>query len=160
VDKSFTLPPTRFQKKLKTVLCYDGYIVPAQNNIHSIGATYDRDNTAENIREEENRELLNRLQNAVPSMDALSMNIESSRVGIRTSCPGQTPLIGALPDQNGEAIKNIFLSLAYGSRGLIFAPLCSESIAAEICGEENPLSERLLWILSALQHQERMKRQA
>jgi len=147
-------------KNLKTVLCYDGYMIPSVDGKHIVGATYSRENLSEAISESDNKELLNRLDQAAPSLQAHSMQIHSSRVGIRTSTPGQIPILGPVCTHSGEPLKNLYLNVAHGSRGMTFAPFLGEILAAQICGENISLDERLLWSLSAQRHWDRMNRRA
>jgi len=43
----------------------------------------------------------------------------------------------------------LWLSSAMGSRGLTFAVLCAEVLAAQLCGEPAPLPKRLLRLIAA-----------
>jgi tRNA 5-methylaminomethyl-2-thiouridine biosynthesis bifunctional protein len=147
-------------KNLKTVLCYDGYMIPSVDGIHLVGATYDRDNPQDPIRDSDNIELLERLGNTLPKLDTNVIDIDSARVGIRTSTPGQTPIIGSAMNRHGKILSNLYLSLGHGSRGMTFAPLAGEIIASQICNEPIPLDSKLLYINSAERHWDRLKRQA
>jgi tRNA 5-methylaminomethyl-2-thiouridine biosynthesis bifunctional protein len=53
--------------KLKTVLCYDGYLTPAHNGAHCIGASYGRNQTDLAYRADEQDQNRARLQACVPS---------------------------------------------------------------------------------------------
>jgi tRNA 5-methylaminomethyl-2-thiouridine biosynthesis bifunctional protein len=66
--------------------------------------------------------------------------------GTRWATADRLPLVGALHagDQPG-----LWLSTAMGSRGLTFAVLCAEVLAAQMGGEPAPLPKRLLRLIAA-----------
>jgi tRNA 5-methylaminomethyl-2-thiouridine biosynthesis bifunctional protein len=143
---------------LKTVISYDGYLAPEVDGAHMLGATYDRDNPLDGVREKDSLELIERLKNALPCIQ--DPKIQSARVGIRTSTPGQTPIIGPCLNKNGKSLSDIYISLGHGSRGLSFAPLSGEIIASQVCGEAIPMSSNLLYVCSAQRHWDRILKQA
>ena len=69
----------------------------------------------------------------------------------------KVPIRILVSDASGEPLKNLFLNVAHGSRGITFSPFLAENLAAQICGEEMQLSDRLLWSLSAQRHWDRLK---
>ena len=65
------------------------------------------------------------------------------RVAFRSVAPDRLPVVGAL----GE---NVYGAFAYGSRGLVWAALAAELIAAELEGEPLPLEGKLVAALDPL----------
>jgi len=61
------------------------------------------------------------------------------RVGQRCIAPDRLPLVGALPGETG-----VYGLLGYASRGLIWAPLMAELLAAMIEREPLPLPRELV----------------
>jgi tRNA 5-methylaminomethyl-2-thiouridine biosynthesis bifunctional protein len=129
---------------LKIPLCFDSYLSPRlDGGVHTLGATYDRENLGSEIRPHENEELI---QNLNRFLDPLKINakIHSARVGFRTNCPGQEPMVGALFSKEGERIENAYLLTALASRGSIYAGIAAEFLASQITGEPLPISEQVL----------------
>ena len=58
--------------------------------------------------------------------------------GIRCATPSRLPSLGPL-----ENVPNVWVSSGMGSRGLSFAALCAELLAARLHGEPLPLEQRL-----------------
>lgn len=124
---------------LKTVICHQGYITPAQplsrtEPEHCVGATFDRSRQqpieleADNLA---NLALVNTvLQQPTWFADA---TVTSAKAGVRATLPDHLPLAGQQPNQAW-----IFGGL--GARGLLFAPILAEHLAASLCAEPSPLS--------------------
>jgi tRNA 5-methylaminomethyl-2-thiouridine biosynthesis bifunctional protein len=142
-------------EKLNTVLCYDGYVLPAWDGRHFLGATFDHENDSEQISEAQNAELYARLHEWIPDFPLASSSYESSRVSFRAMSRDRLPLVGVLPDpqefqaDNGpsEQKKGLYVSLGHGSRGLTTCPLAAEIIAAlagnEVLPVENDIAAAL-----------------
>ncbi|HSY29780.1 MAG TPA: FAD-dependent oxidoreductase, partial [Burkholderiaceae bacterium] len=99
---------------------------------------------------------LTRLDQILPHMSLVLTNPPlSGRVGFRCVSADRLPLVGALPDQlslahfHGDRLREIprlpglYALLGYASRGLIWAPLAAELLAAQIAGEPLPLEREL-----------------
>ncbi|MGB9098368.1 bifunctional tRNA (5-methylaminomethyl-2-thiouridine)(34)-methyltransferase MnmD/FAD-dependent 5-carboxymethylaminomethyl-2-thiouridine(34) oxidoreductase MnmC [Erwinia sp.] len=156
------IPTTSGLSQLKQVLCYDGYLTPAnpQNQHHCIGASYHRADTSTAYREEDQLENRERLIRCLPEADwpkEVDVSAGESRSGVRCASRDHLPMFGPLPDyqqtleQYAELSKNketaqaapvhkgLFVLGALGSRGLCSGPLGAEVLAAELCGEPIPL---------------------
>lgn len=147
---------TPASEKLRTLLCFDGYITPAQGGEHLIGAIYKHGDTSHEVSDEDSRTIINRCNRAVPHLALEEASFTSARTCFRTSTFDRLPYIGALPDFHGmrDAARSyqsgtdlmqrvplsfhpgIFVSLGHGSRGLLSCPLAGEIIARCINGEE------------------------
>ncbi len=66
--------------------------------------------------------------------------------GTRWATADRLPLVGGV-HESGQ--PGLWLSTAMGSRGLTFAVLCAEVLAAQLCGEPSPLPKRLLRLIAA-----------
>ncbi|AVR98612.1 FAD-dependent 5-carboxymethylaminomethyl-2-thiouridine(34) oxidoreductase MnmC [Pseudoduganella armeniaca] len=137
---------------LPLVVCREAYMTPPVNGIVSVGATYDKDDEralraasqAENLARA--REILGPAR--VP--DELPLQ---GRVGLRCMAPDRLPLVGALPDyaapgrperlRDVARLPNLHALLGYASRGLIWAPLAAELLAAMLEDEPLPLEASL-----------------
>ena len=160
--------------KLKSVLCYDGYLTPADQlkTSHCIGASHVRDNVDRHFSEQEQQENQQKLQQniAQPWTQDVDTSGNLARVGIRCSVRDLAPMVGNVPHfeqqqadyynlfnlrrrkqpiQSSANFQNLFLIAALGSRGLTSAPLLGETLASIIYGEPLPISEAILHNLSA-----------
>ncbi len=157
------VPTTARLSQLRTVLCYDGYLTPAHNGAHCIGASYGRNQTDLAYRADEQEQNRARLQACVPHQRwpaEVDVSGNQARVGVRCASRDHLPVAGPVArlaaladhDVNAPADQQRALPLhaglyvlgALGSRGLCSAPLCGELLASEICGDPLPLAADLL----------------
>lgn len=157
------VPTTTGLSQLKTVLCYDGYLTPAHNGAHCIGASYGRNQTDLAYRADEQEQNRARLQACLPDQTwpaEVDVSGNQARVGVRCASRDHLPVAGPVArlaaladhDVNAPADQQSALPLhaglyvlgALGSRGLCSAPLCGELLASEICGDPLPLAADLL----------------
>ena len=157
------VPTTAGLSQLKTVLCYDGYLTPAHNGAHCIGASYGRNQTDLAYRTDEQEQNRARLQACVPQQRwpaEVDVSGAQARIGVRCASRDHLPVAGpvarlaALADHDVHAPADqqsalplhagLYVLGALGSRGLCSAPLCGELVASEICGDPLPLAADLL----------------
>jgi len=105
------------------------------------GATFDRDDSEPFARAADHAENLARLEVLLPAVatqlaPAFRSGQVQSWVGVRCASADRRPLVGKLA-------PGLWLSTAMGSRGLSFAPLCAELIAARLHREPLPLPRKL-----------------
>jgi tRNA 5-methylaminomethyl-2-thiouridine biosynthesis bifunctional protein len=140
------LAATAETRKLKTPVCYDGYIIPDYKGLHCAGATYDPGNDSSELKRESEQEILDTLAQELPAFEACSA--QGGRVAFRTSTQDHMPIIGPVPDAGfytthygdlhhgrpahryptAEYLSNLFISTGHGSRGLVTCPLAAEMI--------------------------------
>lgn len=123
--------PAKSGRVLHKVICRDGYITPAVNGMHVVGATVQHDDDDGTSRRVDNEQNFERLQRLLPGF-ADSTEICSGRVGWRSTTPDRLPLVGRLEE-------GLYVSLGHGARGVTCAPLCAEFLVAMICNEPLPL---------------------
>ncbi|MDM5089870.1 bifunctional tRNA (5-methylaminomethyl-2-thiouridine)(34)-methyltransferase MnmD/FAD-dependent 5-carboxymethylaminomethyl-2-thiouridine(34) oxidoreductase MnmC [Aeromonas bestiarum] len=159
------VPTTASLSRLKTVLCYDGYLTPAHNHQHCIGASYGRNQNSLEFRAEEQQQNQARLQACLPDQvwpAEVDISGNEARVGVRCASRDHLPVVGPIArltnladhyaqlqrdQQNAAPLPlhpGLYVLGALGSRGLCSAPLCGELLASEICGDPLPLSADLL----------------
>lgn len=137
------------------VLCGDGYLTPGADGWHSLGATYDEDHEA-TLRQKSQNENIVRLQKILPDWEVDTAQLPlAGRVGFRCVSTDRLPLVGALPDSMASSalrepqlkdmprIPGLYGLLGFASRGLIWAPLAAELLAAELNGEPLPIEAEL-----------------
>jgi tRNA 5-methylaminomethyl-2-thiouridine biosynthesis bifunctional protein len=129
--------------RLHAPVCREGYITPAAEGLHCVGASYDA--TSENLEErvEDHRGNLERLQRLLPDYaSGVDPKLLSGRVALRTVAPDRMPLLGQC------STPGLFVCLALASRGLTYAPLAAETLACMISDEPLPIERGLLTRLS------------
>lgn len=142
---------------LPFVLCREAYLTPASGGIHSAGATYDLNDPDPQVRQSSHDENLSKVRSLLGD-EALALDAPlRGRTGFRCVGPDRLPLVGALADATptgrAERLRDLprhpglYGLLGYASRGLIWAPLAAELLAAQMEGEpvplERPLAEAL-----------------
>lgn len=130
---------------LKTVLCHKGYITPQWQNIHCIGATFDRTSAEPVITGQDDEE---NLQLAVAQLNQPiwleGTEITGAAAAFRATLPDHLPVVGAVTAQ-----PELYLLGALGARGIMLSPLLAELLACQICKEPLPLNLSLINMLSA-----------
>jgi tRNA 5-methylaminomethyl-2-thiouridine biosynthesis bifunctional protein len=119
-------------RTLNKVVCRDGYITPAVDGMHIIGATVQHDDEDAASRRSDDEQNFERLQRLLPGFADDAAELHSGRVGWRSTTPDRLPLVGKLQ-------AGLYASLGHGARGITCAPLCGEFLAAMICDEPLPL---------------------
>ncbi|KTA76415.1 bifunctional tRNA (5-methylaminomethyl-2-thiouridine)(34)-methyltransferase MnmD/FAD-dependent 5-carboxymethylaminomethyl-2-thiouridine(34) oxidoreductase MnmC [Aeromonas salmonicida] len=159
------VPTTATLSQLKTVLCYDGYLTPAHDAEHCIGASYGRNQSTQAFSAEEQAQNQARLQACLPDQAwpaEVDVSSNEARVGVRCASRDHLPVAGpvvrlaGLADHYAQLQRDqqnpaplplhpgLYVLGALGSRGLCSAPLCGELLASEICGDPLPLATDLL----------------
>ena len=163
------IPTSENLLKLKTVLCYDGYLTPVDQakTSHCIGASHVRDNATREFSLTEQQENQQKIQQNIPEDWTKEVDTSGNlaRIGVRCSVRDLTPMMGAVPHfsaqqvqyqnlfnlrrrkqpiEQAENYSNLYLIGALGSRGLTSAPFLGETLASLIYGEPLPMSEELI----------------
>ncbi|HIF9546489.1 TPA: bifunctional tRNA (5-methylaminomethyl-2-thiouridine)(34)-methyltransferase MnmD/FAD-dependent 5-carboxymethylaminomethyl-2-thiouridine(34) oxidoreductase MnmC [Photobacterium damselae] len=164
------IPTNEQLGKLKTVLCYDGYLTPENphSHTHCIGASYDRNSVDLTFSEQNQHDNKQRLIDCLPQAEwakSVDVSDNQARVGVRCATRDHLPFMGNvcrydelltqyenLKETQASADKvpvynNLFALIGLGSRGLSSAPLIGEMMASQICGDPLPMP---LSVLEAL----------
>ncbi len=144
---------------LHAVVCGNGYVLPAVNDLLVAGSTYDVDDYRSSPQSMADADNLAQLQQLLPDVVLDENTVLRGEVGFRSIAPDRMPLIGALPDLPAIAAQaqtltgaqladlprrpGLYGAFAYGSRGLSWAALGAECIASQIEGEPSPLAADL-----------------
>jgi tRNA 5-methylaminomethyl-2-thiouridine biosynthesis bifunctional protein len=115
------------------------------------GSTYGRGETDLAPRKADHQENLTRLGSLLPAVEQQLAAEFSGRAvkawtGVRCASTDRRPLLGELE-------PGLWVSTAMGSRGMTFAVLCAELLAARLHGEPLPLERRLAAALDVQRHQ-------
>lgn len=159
------IPQESARETLKTVVCAEGYISPAQAGIFCTGATFNLKDTEAELRTSDHQTNLDNLREHLPSFAiAADASQLQGRVAFRCSLPDYLPTLGALPvvDKmvedfaplrknaragitcSGSYWPGLYINIGHGARGLAYTPLCAELLAAQINNEPTPIARELV----------------
>ncbi|MCL1139238.1 FAD-dependent 5-carboxymethylaminomethyl-2-thiouridine(34) oxidoreductase MnmC [Shewanella pneumatophori] len=160
--------------KLSTVLCAHGYMTPGNNALHCLGASYVKNAEHLDYCPTEQIENLKKIQHSYLEQDwvkDIDISGHSARVGVRMVTRDHAPMMGPAPDIDSilALYKNhqltpesrkfwqshpaptypkLYVLGGLGSRGLSSGPLAAEALAAQICGENLPISTDFVALLN------------
>jgi len=123
--------------EVQMIVCRDGYITPAVNGVHTIGATIQYDDEEASARASDDEENFQRLERLLPGFVKSSEQLQSSRVSWRSTTQDRLPLVGKIAE-------GLYASLGHGSRGIACAPMCAEFLASLMLDEPLPLGRE--WV--------------
>lgn len=158
------LTQTAVSRSLRLPLCYDGYLLPARDGQHVVGATYDSQDLGEALRAVDQQQILTHLAGAVPSLLPEGPLPLAGRVAFRTTSLDHLPVVGPLPDQawyrqhysglkHGKPARSfpdaqyhpgLYITSGHGSRGLVTCLPTAQWLAALITGEPWPMPSGLI----------------
>ncbi len=95
--------------RLKTNLCYGGYVSAELDGKHAVGSTFQKWLTHTDVADEDDQSNLESLASAVPDLKGLK--ITGHRAALRTSAKDRFPVIGPVGD--------VYVSTAHGSHGIV-----------------------------------------
>jgi tRNA 5-methylaminomethyl-2-thiouridine biosynthesis bifunctional protein len=122
--------------------CHAGYLTPAFEGVHSIGATFDRERQEPVVDPADDEFNLAELERQVPSLwraiGGKAVEVVGQHAGLRCQSPDTLPLVGPCPDpgENPHTLdEGLWLNIAHGSKGLTHTPLCADIIADRLSGQ-------------------------
>ena len=154
---------------LSTVICHKGYLTPANNNLHCIGATFQKNSFDTESKAEDDQFNLAMLDKCLPNVTQWqTTDIVNSKARLRCMTPDHLPMVGAMPDLEAHkqqyphlskdkrwrynelapVISNLYMLTGLGARGLCTAPLLADILTADICGTPYPLNNEQLFNLA------------
>ncbi len=162
------LPATTASQTLQHAINYDGYLNPARDGFHCIGATFNPKDKDPQQRPQDHAKNLQQLRDTWPQMaEALqldSLQEVQGRVGFRCQTPDFLPVIGPLPDpalfQQEYAdigkgflkrtfnacpvLPDFYINTAHGSKGITSSLLAAEIVAGYVAGEPQGVDRAVL----------------
>lgn len=128
--------------KTHAIVAGDGYYLPAVDGLNVGGSTYTANAAASKITAQGHQDVMNKL--------TVLLNMQKARLGPmpvptngwagwRAAVSDRLPVIGQVVGAPG-----LWLACAFGSRGLSWAPLAGDLIAARLNGEPLPLERELI----------------
>ncbi|MDB5801513.1 MAG: 5-methylaminomethyl-2-thiouridine methyltransferase [Rhodocyclales bacterium] len=147
---------------LDTVICGSGYLTPAIDGLHALGATFVVNDPDTDLRQAEHAENLAKLDLMLPGTgNDIDVSALEGRASLRPITPDRLPFVGALPvqDQRGEAAlvalprePQLWLLSGFGARGLVWGALCAELLASQMNDEPLPLERALVEAMDAARY--------
>ena len=138
--QSTLLPANQDSAMLKLPLRFGGYLSPAQQGLHVLGASYDGGVFDPQLRAESQQQNLDNLARVLPALAAASQGLPvQGDVGHRLVTPDRAPVIGAHPTQPG-----IWLNVAHGSHALMTACAGAQLLAAQLDAAPPAMPSELL----------------
>ncbi|QOL25284.1 bifunctional tRNA (5-methylaminomethyl-2-thiouridine)(34)-methyltransferase MnmD/FAD-dependent 5-carboxymethylaminomethyl-2-thiouridine(34) oxidoreductase MnmC [Thalassotalea sp. LPB0316] len=155
--------------KLSTVICHKGYLTPKNNDIHCIGATFDKDDRDIQSRTQDDDYNLAMYHQSLTTFPKWQKHdVVSSKARLRCMSPDHMPVAGPMPkteeyyalyhhlekDKNWRVdtpapyYPNLYVLTGLGARGLCSAPLMADIIKADICGTPYPVNSKMLFNLA------------
>ncbi len=159
-----TLPASEKSHALRCVICDEGYLTPAHQQQHCLGASFLPDDIDTDLRLNEQQHNLNLLREIAPALHEHWGNIAlQGRAALRCTTPDHLPMVGALPDreiflqhyaklrhnakatinQTGSYVEGLWMLTGFGGRGLCYIPLAAELLAAQMLHEPRPLPREI-----------------
>lgn len=157
-------------KALSTVICHKGYLTPAHQDLHCIGATFDKTFSDLETSSQSDKYNLDMLTDSMGNNFGWQLSdIKQSKARVRCMTPDHLPIVGpvAIVDDHPELYshlakdknwhyktpapyyQNLYTLTGLGARGLCSAPLMAQILTADICGLPYPVDEKMLFNLSS-----------
>lgn len=151
----------------------DGYAVPLACGGVLCGASSQLDDDTAQLRMDDHRSNFARLRRLTGLVAPEDIQLWQGRVAWRTHTPDRLPIVGPVPallgthptnhrlDQARLALRcpGLFVTTAFGGRGVTLAPLAGALLAAQISGEPLPLEQDLVDALDPVRWRIRLARQ-
>ena len=133
--QSTELPVNAYSQALRLPLRFGGYLTPARDGSHTLGASYDGGEFDPSLRETSQLGNLDSLASALPEL-AASWRQAPLRgdVGHRLVCPDRAPLVGPHP-----LLPRLWLHVGHGSHALMTAFSGAELLCAQLLAEPSSL---------------------
>lgn len=128
---------------LKANICYGGYMTAGVNGRHAIGSTFQKWLTHSDVLDEDDADNITRLKEAIPSLEDIDFNIDTSRAALRVSSKDRFPIAGRVPNED-----NIYLSTAFGSHGIVGSLAAAYLIVDQMRGGVQSLPQTSVKALS------------
>lgn len=153
---------------IQKVLCEFGYVSPPMNGLIHFGSTYDLKDDDTKVREEDHKRNLTILENLLDiSNDTFTAEDCKGRVSFRCAVSDYMPIVGPAQSEDlyqqayanltknakwksnkvEEPIRQLYINVGHGSRGLISTPLSGNYIASLITNTPSSLEQEVSYKL-------------
>jgi len=165
-------PATAASRGLRLPVCGSGYLAPALDGRHCLGATYQLGATSVAVDVRDHQANLRSIRDMDPALAEVlgdpAAETLAGRAGLRAVTPDYLPVVGPAPmaedfsaafaplrrdaraalPRCGRYWPGLYVHGGLGSRGLSYAPLCAALLADLIAGHPRPLPRDLVRALN------------
>ncbi len=124
---------TPASRRRTRAVCHTGYVTPALDDLHCIGATFDLHHHGAEPRDADDRANLESLKGGWPEawaeLGGDAAEVVGRRVGFRCTSRDYLPVVGSL-----DPAARSWVCAAFGSRGISGTPLAADRIADALSG--------------------------
>lgn len=145
--------------------CHAGYVTPAVDDLHCIGATFDRRSETAEVDAADDERNLAELKRHLPdrwrALGGTGIQTVGHHAGVRCQAADMLPLVGPVPDASRiphELDGRTWLNIAYGSKGLTHTPLTADLLADRLSGLPSPVDAGVSHALAPERFVERRRR--
>lgn len=140
---------------IKQMLCHKGYAAPEQNELTTLGSTFNKGSWSTEISAADSEEILKVTNQSLGT--SLQLNdIFNARASVRATTPDHLPVIGAVPitvnptevNPSLATAQGLWVLCGLGARGFTSAPWSAELLVSQLYGQPLPCGEKLLKALS------------
>lgn len=156
---------TGTSRRMQKTHCHTGYVTPAFQGVHCVGATFDRRRQTPLVDPADNEHNLAELERNVPplwrALGGRKIEVVGQHAGLRCQSPDWLPLVGPCPDptSNPHTLdERVWLHVAHGSKGLGHSPLCADVIADRLSGHPAAVDSGVMASLAPERFIERHRR--
>lgn len=154
---------TALSRNWPQAICHAGYLTPAIDGQHCVGATFDLHDDSDAPRATDDQRNLAQLHDNLPDhwqqLGGEQAKVITQRVGFRCQSTDFLPLCGPLAECD-EKLAGVWLTIAHGSRGITGTTLCAELLASGLSGEPLPVDREMHDALAPARFLKRLQRRA
>lgn len=139
-----TLLPSDAARRVAVSVTGEAHALPLPDGRILIGASFQPGDMERAVRDEDHTSNMARIDAQLPGLCAgLDATTLQGRAAFRTTTPDRLPVFGAVPGGVEGTTEGLYVATGLGARGMVWAPLGAELIAAQIEGEPWPVSRDL-----------------
>ncbi|MDR0736774.1 MAG: bifunctional tRNA (5-methylaminomethyl-2-thiouridine)(34)-methyltransferase MnmD/FAD-dependent 5-carboxymethylaminomethyl-2-thiouridine(34) oxidoreductase MnmC [Zoogloeaceae bacterium] len=148
--------PAEATPPLDILLCGQGYVTPPVDGVRVVGASYQLDDAADELRLADRDENLSKLEALLPGFCArIVPKGLHGRVGFRPMSPDRLPIVGAVPyapnaperllhhSRHPPMYPGLWCVQGFGSRGIVWSALMADFLVSRMIGAPLPLPHDL-----------------
>lgn len=124
---------TTASRRWRRAHCHDGYLTPAIDGLHCVGATFNLRDPEPLARDSDDRANLDQLQRNLPGrwteLGGTDIDVVDRRVAFRCQANDYLPVAGPSPGTYNTSDVPLLLNIAHGSRGIGGTPLIADRLA-------------------------------
>jgi len=124
---------TAASRRWRRAHCHDGYLTPAIDGLHCVGATFNLRDPEPLARDSDDRANLDQLRRNLPGrwteLGGTGIEVVDRRVAFRCQANDYLPIAGPSPGTHNTSDVPLLLNIAHGSRGIGGTPLIADRLA-------------------------------